>query len=360
MPYIGFDTVGGPRDRSERSKAARLAVPMAVLVFFVLVGAFGYWLIEGWSWQQAVYMTLIVISTVGMNVGAEVSYWGQMWTLFIVVGGIASGAVVLSLVVAMVVEGQVRGIFGRRQLDREIKKLSNHVIVCGYGRMGSLVSEELRQAGEDVVVVETDSERTAAAERAGLLYVLGDAHREETLSVAGLTRAGVLVVTLEDDAANVFVTLSAHQANPKLRIIARAHEAATEGMLLKAGASRVICPQLIGASRMADVVMRPAVVDFVEMAHRGIDLEMDQLQLGEGSELAGKTLRELELPRKIGAVVVAVRRGDGSAVYHPTPELKLAAGDTLVVVGRRGAASAVSKVQTEQVEGEGENATEKL
>ena len=118
-------------------------------------------------------------------------------------------------------------------------------------------------------------------------------------------------------------------------------------MLLKAGATRVVCPQLIGASRMADVVMRPAVVDFVEMAHRGIDLEMDQLKLSESSNLVGKTLRELQLPRKIGAVVVAVRRADGAAVYQPTPELKLSAGDTLVLVGRRGAATAVRQLQIE-------------
>ncbi len=342
----------GTRDRTERSLARHVAIPLAVLLALVFIGSGGYYLIEGYSWPESVYMTLIVISTVGMGLGREMSYWGQLWTMLLVIIGVASGAVVLSLIVAMIVEGQIRGMFGRRHLEREIEGLSGHVILCGYGRMGSLVAEELVAAGQKVVVVDTDPERTAEAERQRLLYVLGDANEERTLLAAGITRAEVLVATLRDDASNVFVTLSARQANPSLRIITRAQQASTEGMLLKAGATRVLCTQVIGATRLADLVMRPAVVDFVEMAHRGLDLEMDQLQLTETSSMVGQTLRELELPRRIGAVVVAVRRADGSAVYQPTPELKLNAGDTVVFVGRRGAGLEVHKLQTVPSDGQ--------
>jgi voltage-gated potassium channel len=320
---------------------------LGVLLVFIFVGAAGYTAIEGYGWQEAVYMTVIVISTVGMSQFEPLSHWGLLWTLFIVAGGIASGAVVLSILVAMVVEGQIRSIFGRRNLEKEIEALSGHVIICGFGRMGSMVAGELLQQGQNIVVIDRDQQRTEAADRAFLLYVLGDAHDEETLRSAGIQRAAVLVAALSDDAANVFITLSAKGSRPEIRIIARAQEASAEGMLRKAGADRVISPHVIGASRIADLVMRPAVVDFVEMAHRGIDLEMDQIELRDSSALAGKTLRELELPRRMGVVVVAVQRSDGSAVYHPTPDLTLESGDTMVLVGKRGAAIKLQGLQAQ-------------
>ncbi|MCK4602332.1 MAG: TrkA family potassium uptake protein, partial [Phycisphaerae bacterium] len=262
----------------------------------------------------------------------------------------AMGGVVLSLIASMVIEGQVRRVFGRRQLERKIGTLSGHVIVCGYGRMGEMVTGELIQAGRNVVVVDSAPERTAQAEQAKLLYVLGDAQDETVLTAAGIDEAEALIAALPNDPDNVFVTLSARQANPSLRIIARAQQASTQDKLLKAGATRVVCPQIIGASRLADIVLRPAVVDFFETAHLGPDLEMDELKLGARSGLLGKTLQELALPRTIGAHIMAVRRADGEAIYQPTPDLRLGVGDTLILVGKRGVAAAVRKL-TPQAEG---------
>lgn len=302
---------------------------------------------EQFGWLDSVYMTVITITTVGYGEVHALTPQTRAWTLAVIVSGVVTSTVVVSLIVAMVVEGQVRNIVGRRNVEKTIASIKDHVIVCGFGRMGRLVAEELVEGGREVVVVDVDPERANAAERMGLPAILGNALEEEVLESAGLQRAAVLVATLHDDADNVYVTLSGRQANNSIRIVARAQQSATAPMLQKAGATRVVCPQVIGATRMADVVMRPAVVDFVEMAHRGVELEMDQLELPAESWLVGKTLRELSLPSRVGGVVVAVLRASGEAVYHPTPELELQAGDTVVLVGKEGIASSVQQLEAE-------------
>jgi len=319
-----------------------------VLFALIIVATVGYRLADGkYGWLDCLYLAVVTISTLGMAEAQEMSSAARTWTIFVVCGGVLIGGVVLSLIVAMVVQGQLRGILGRRQLQHKIESLTGHVIICGFGRMGRLVATRLVEAGRQVVVIDNDSERTAAAGDAGLLYVHGDAQEEATLEAAGVTRAQMLIATLADDPQNVFVTLTARQANPQLRIVARAQEQSAQEKLMIAGATRVVSPQVLGASRMVDIVLRPAVVDFVEIASRGVDLELDQLQVGEGSRLVGKTLEQLELPRRTGAHVVAVRRAGGEAVYHLTPQLELQAGDTIILVGRRGAAAAVQKLQAQ-------------
>jgi len=332
--------------RRRRSPQLRIGLPLLFLLAFVVVAAIGYKFIDPqYSWIDSFYMTVITITTVGLREVHPLSALGQGWTIFVIIGGLTAGAVVLSMLGAMVVEGQIRRILGRRQLERKISSLSGHVIICGYGRMGKLVAAKLVAAGRDVVVVDSDPDCTGAAQEAGLLYILGDAQEESVLKVAGVARAEVLLATLPGDAANVFLTLSARQTNESLKIIARAQQAATQDMLLKAGATRVICPQDIGASRMVNVVLRPAVVDFVEMAHRGLELEMEQLEVVERSSLVGRTLQQLALPGRIGAHLVAVCRAGGEVIYQPTPALTLAAGDTIVLVGPKGVAAAVEKLQ---------------
>jgi voltage-gated potassium channel len=324
----------------------RIGAPLVALVIFIVISSTGYRLIEkSYSWLDAFYMTVITVTTVGFQEVHPLSEAGKLWTMLVVVSGLVTGAVAMSMVVGMVVEGQIRTIFGRRQLQRKIVALNGHVIIAGYGHMAAMVAAELATAGRDVVVIDSDPQRTSAAEAAGLLYVLGDAQEEAVLAAAGVARAATLVAMMPTDAENVFVTLTARQANRQMRIIARAQQTSTQDKLTAAGASRVVCPQTLGAMSMADIVLRPAVVDFVEMAHKGIELEMDQLVLTEQSNLCNKTLRELALPRRVGVQVVAVRRADGQAVYQPTPDLRLASGDTLVLIGKKGVAAAVQDMQ---------------
>ncbi|MCP4378968.1 MAG: potassium channel protein [bacterium] len=307
-----------------------------------MIATVGYYLLNPErSWLDALYMTVTSITTVGLREVYPVSDAGMTWTLIVITGGLVTGTVAMSMIVAMIVEGQVRTIFGRRQLQRKIASLSGHVILCGYGRLGGRVTDELVSAGKKVVIIDSSDAQTQAAESVGLLYVLGNAETDDVLKAAGVERADVIVTTLPTDAENVFVTLSAREINPNLRIIAAAREISTQDKLIKAGADRVVCAHTLGASRMAAVVLRPAVVDFVEMSGQGGEIAMDQIKLDSGSKLVGKSLKELELPHRVGVHICAIQRGSAEMLYQPAPDFVLAAGDILVLIGPSGAVSAV-------------------
>jgi len=335
----------GPEARY-RSPQRRAYVAAAIFAGFLVIASIGYRVAEGYGWLDAAYMTIITVGTVGYHVvgKVELSQVGKVWTIFVIAGGLTSGGVAMSLVVAAIVEGRVRRVLGRQHLERHIAALSDHVIVCGYGRMGSRVAASLGEAGETVVVLDKDPERTSQAEADGMLYVLGDAEEEAALTAAGIERAKIVVAALGTDADNVFLTLSARGLNTSVRVIARARDARTQDKLVKAGASRVVCPDIIGANRIVDVVVRPAMVDFVEMAHKGLELEMDSLTVAADCSMVGRTLRELSLPSRVGAMVAAVRRAAGQAVYNPGPDFTVAVGDTLVLIGRKGVASQIQQL----------------
>jgi len=332
----------------------RVLLPLLVLLAFLVLSSVGYWIIEArYTLLDAVYMTVITVGTVGYEeVGGGLSGAGRVWSIFVIVVGMVIVAVALGGVVAIVVEGRVRGIFGRRQLQRKISNVSGHVVVCGYGDMGRAVAAKLAAAGRRVVIVDLSPERTALAEEAKLLYVLGDAEEEETLQAAGIERAKALVSTLATDAENVFVTLSARQANRDLHIISRARDAASERKLRRAGANRVVCPQTIGASRMAQVVLRPAVVDFVEMTQTGEGIEVQQLELSEESALVGKRIHELALPGRAGIYIIAMQRAGERSVFQPGAEVRLAAGDRLILIGETGAAELAERIAAAGDEGD--------
>jgi voltage-gated potassium channel len=330
---------------SVRSVRRRLFWPLLTLVVLIIIASAGYCMIDPrYTWLDAVYMTIISITTAGHREVHELSPTGQVWNMFVIVAGLTVGAVVLSLVGGMIVEGKVRRIFGRRQLQRKIATLSEHVIVCGYGRTGAVVAGELTEAGHHVVVIDIDPDRTAIAEQAGLLYLRGNAEEEEVLLLAGIERAKILVAALRTDADNVFVTLSARQINPTLQIVARAEQEASRKKLLHAGASGVVCTQTVAARRISGMILRPAVIELMDMAREGLDLDVSQLDIDAESALAGHTLAELELPRRTGAHVVAIRKADGRAIYSPGPNTRLEATDAVILIGEPGSSDAVDAV----------------
>ena len=316
------------------------------VVAFIGVASVGYRMIEDeYTWLDAIYMTIISLSTVGYQEVGELTHDGRLWTLGVIVVGMVTAGVFLTLLVGAIIEGRFQRIFGRRQMERKIASLKDHIIVCGYGRMGAEVAGELAAAGQEVVVIDIDPERVTVGDKIGLLAIRGDAQDEEVLQAARLEKASVLVACLREDADNLFVTLSARQARPDIHIVARAEQEASQRKLLKAGANSAVCPQAIGARRVSNLILRPAIIELADMAQQGLNIEVNQLQVSDGSDLADKTLAQLELPRKLGAHVVAVRHTNGQAVYHPKPETKLAAGDTLILVGESGSSKAILEMQ---------------
>ena len=315
----------------------RLTFGVSLFVAVVAVGTVGFVLLEGRSVWDSLYMTLVTVSTLGMAEGVgPVTRLGQFWIMVLIVVGIAAAMVALTVIVSLIVEGQVRSILGRRKVSMKIASLSGHYIVCGYGRVGKSLCTDLAARKASLVVVDQDSGCTAAAEENGLLYVLGNASEETVLRDAGIERAAGLVAALPTDAENVFVTLVARELNPKLFIAARGETLQSERRLARAGANKTICPPLIGARRLANVLTRPGVVDFVDFATEGIDLEAEQYVLEGENKLIGQSLRQANLPRAVGVLVVALRHGGGATVFNPDPDTVLGQGDTLLVMGRMG------------------------
>lgn len=310
---------------------------MAVTV--VLVATLGYMLIEGWTFGEAFFEALMIISTVGLKESRPASTSGDIWTAFVTIFGIASIAVIFSLMTSVIVSGELRRALGRTTLLNRINQLSGHFIICGYGRMGQSVHKQLKAHGAKTVIIERDTDKTARLEEQGELFVLGDASEEEALQLAGVTRARGLVAALPEDSGNVFVTLTARGLRDNLNIVARAEQPSAEPKLLRAGANRVICPAVIGATRVANLMTRPSVADFIEVTARGVELELDEYVVDENSPHVNQTLQEANLRSKAEVMVVAIKRADGMTVFSPGAGEKILEGDTLIIIGQAGAAA---------------------
>ncbi|MBN2212106.1 MAG: potassium channel protein [Sedimentisphaerales bacterium] len=326
------------RDRQTFSDLRGLYVAMGILLFVVALGVAGFMFLEKTSFLDALYMTLVTISTLGMKADSleHIGEPGKVLVMVLIVVGIVAAMAALSSIVGFVVEGHMRSILGRRKVNMKIASLQNHIIVCGYGRMGSAVCASLQRRGTSLVVIDKSDENTLRAETNGLLYVLGDASEEAILRDAGIERAKGLVSVLPTDADNVFVTLVARNLNAKLLIAGRAERPQSEARLLQAGANKVICPHIIGASRLVNILTRPGVVDFLDFAFEGLELEAEQVQVKTEGKLSGKSLREANLPREVGILVIALKRADGSTLFNPPSDTILQAGDVMVVTGRAG------------------------
>jgi len=253
-----------------------IAALLALLAVFV-IGATGYYLIEAVSFPQAAYMTIITISTVGHREVWPLTAAGQVWTAAIIVFGILVVTLAFTSLQAMIVGGELRGVMGRRKLKDRIGQLSGHTIVCGYGRMGSLIAEDLHRRGKKIVVIDRDERRTTAVGEVGLAYVLGDASDDDVLQEARIDRAAALVTVLHGDAENVIVSLTARGMRTEMPIIARAENVDSEPKLRRAGATKVICPQAIGAARVVNLLARPAIAHLVDITMGDQDWEIEEV-----------------------------------------------------------------------------------
>jgi voltage-gated potassium channel len=246
------------------------------------------------------------------------------------------GIYALRSVIQPIIAGEIRKVLGRRKLEKEIKKLKDHYIICGFGRMGSYIGRELQAKGVPFIVIEKDERLQEKLEREKYRYLWGDATKdEEILMDAGIAKARGLLAVVGSDADNVYITLTARELNPNLLIIARSTDESSERKLIRAGANNVISPHQRGAARMVQAILRPAVVDFVEIAVHGesMELQLEELKVKPDSSLIGSSLKEAEIRRKLGVIIVAIKDSAGEMTFNPSPDARINEGDTLIALG---------------------------
>ena len=309
---------------------------MALLAGVVVAGTIGYVVIEGWSTWDAFYMAVITVTTVGYREVHDLSFAGQVWTVLLLFSGVGSALYVFTLLASIVVEGGLPRRLKLRRQARMLTTIKDHFIVCGYGRIGSIIASQLRQQNVPFVVIERDPVRLEAAMLDGLLAVQADASHEDVLKRVGIDRARGLIAAVGTDAENVYTVLSARVLRPDLFIIGRAEGDDATRKLLRAGANRVVSPYQIGAVQMAQTAIRPAVVDFMTFATSSDNLElaMEEIPVDPQSSLVEKSLLDANLRQRFGVIVVAIQREDRRMEFNPEPDTTIRTGDKLVVLGR--------------------------
>ncbi len=327
----------------------QLRFSLLILVLVIAIGTAGYTAIEGWSLLDSLYMTVITLSTVGFREVHDLSPIGKVFTIVIIIFGAGIIAYTIGSLVQFMLEGQLQEILGRKKVEKQIDKLKDHFIVCGYGRIGALISREFLARPLPFVVVEKDSALCDRLANDNILYVQGDATDDETLIAAGIRRAKGLITAVTSDTENVYITLTARGLNPDLFILARAGEEGSEKKLRRAGASKVISPYVIGATRMAQAVLRPSVVDFIEIATAGqnLELQLEEIRVAETSRLVANTLVSSGIRRDWGIIIVGIKKGDGQMLFNPAPTTVIEAGDLLITLGEQAAIQNLERIATQ-------------
>jgi voltage-gated potassium channel len=311
---------------------------LAIVLLAAVVGAgtIGFVLIEGWDVFDAFYMTITTVTTVGYGEIHPLSRAGRVFNSGVVILGVATVLYTFSFLMARLVEGDLQQRWTKRRRRRMLDDLDNHFIICGFGRIGQIVAREFMRQAIPFVVIERDIERMQAAIDMGYLAVEADASSEDVLRRLGIGRARGFIAAVSTDADNVFAILTARLLRPDLFIIARAETEDAKAKLVRAGADRVLSPYQIGGLQLAQTALRPAVVDFVQLATSSdnLDLNMEQVQIGEGAPLAGRSLIDAHLRQRFGVVVVGIQRAGGGMEFNPPPESVMRVGDYLVVLGQ--------------------------
>ena len=317
------------------NSARHLTISVVLAFLITVIGTVGYMMVEGWDFMDALYMTVITISTVGYSEVRQVDAAGRIFTIFIVVTGVGFSLYVAGAVVQFMVEGQIRKIMGRRRLDQKLKRLKNHYIICGYGRIGRVLVRNLRRKFSNVVIVDNNPDLVTNMEEDGVLYVEGDATEEATLIKAGIDNAKGLVSVLATDTDNVFLVLTARQLNPQLDIIARAGTDRSKDKLKAAGATTVESPYEMGALRMVQRILRPKVTSFLDFAlsTKRKDILMEELSVGRDSQLANLTLKDSGIRQRYNLIVIAIEKSTGEMLFNPSFEARIEVEDTLIAVG---------------------------
>jgi voltage-gated potassium channel len=310
-----------------------------VLVSATLIGMLGFRLVEGWPLFDAFYMALITLTTVGYGEVHPLSFHGRVFASFLMLVGVATVFVSFAILGDTLLRLELADYFGRRRRTRMLQHIAGHYIVCGAGRVGRSVVLELLRGGARVVLIDNDPERAKWGGALGIVILTADASKDETLRQARIDTAAGLVSAISSDAENVYVTLSAKVLNPSLHVAVRASDEQAEKKLQRAGATTVLTPYTYIGHRLAQSLLRPHVVSFLDVAsafgRTDLDLEIEQLPVAPGSFLSSKTLEEAHLGRTHGVIVLAVRRQSGTMQFNPQADVRLESGDVLIAMGER-------------------------
>jgi voltage-gated potassium channel len=309
-----------------------------MLFLVVSMGTAGYMILEKWNFLDSLYMTVITLTTVGFSEVNPVSDQGRILTMTILISGLGVVGYLVGTLTQIVVEGQLLRIMGRKKLERQIEKLKNHIIICGYGRVGRIICEEIyRSKPTPLVVIDNDSTVTAKIEEDGHLYLLGDATEEQCLLKAGIRSAKGLATALDSEADNVYITLTAKGLKPNLFIIARAGRIGSEKKLVQAGANHVVSPHQIGGYRMAQALLRPNVTEFIDFATHdpGTGMGMEEIPVRPQSKLADVALVDSGIRKELDLIIVAIKKADGTMLFNPASHTTIQIGDTLIALGQR-------------------------
>ena len=315
----------------------RFRIVLMILVLVISSGTLGYSIIEGWPLLESLYMTVITLSTVGFREVYPLSPTGKIFTMIVVIFGVGGAAYTASIVGKMIVEGEIRKVLGRRKMEKSLKGLKDHYIVCGYGRVGRRICKEFCIRKVPFVVVEKSPQIIEQIEKDGFLFVQGDSTEDSTLTNAGIEKAKGLVSAVANEADNVFIVLSARQLNPDLFITARADSDAGEKKLKRAGANKGVSPYKIGGIRMALTTLRPNLVDFMKVVtfDKETGLVIEEIEIKPNSPLTLGTLKDSPIRKEFGIMVVGIKKLGKDVFLNPSPETVIEAGDILIVIGEK-------------------------
>jgi len=328
-----------------QSSFRRILRGTIIFVLTLVIAVIGY-VLFGWTLLDSVYMVVITIFGVGYGeVNPLKTPSEKIFTMMVIIAGTTSAVYIVGGFVQMVAEGEIHKALDSHRLDKEIKSLKNHAIICGFGRMGQIMAQQLVKDRQSFVIIDRESDRVAKAEQMGYLATTGNATDENLLILAGIEKARVLATVLPDDAANVFITLTARGLNQNLIILARGELITTEKKLKLAGADRVVLPAIIGGMRMANLITRPTATDFLQSKNKRhyldellsqINVQIDELVITRSSDLANKSVGQIEVRGKGVFIIVAIRREDQTLIKDPDRNVILRPGDTVIVMGHQG------------------------
>ena len=320
-----------------RTPVERLRLGGIILAAIVITAVLGYRFLGGYDWTEAIWMVAVTITSVGYGERSTQPWYMQLFTVAVVLLGITAAGYTFGGFLQLLLAGELEDVMGHRLMKQQIDRLSGHTIICGFGRIGHTLADDMARHHQQFVIIEQNDESLTAARDAGYLCLHGDATEDEMLLAAGCHRAKALITGLPNDAANVFITLTARNLNRDLLIVARAGHGSSERKLRQAGADKVVLPSSIGAQLMSRMIMRPTTADLMELvAEQGnLNVQLDEMRVGQSCQLLGKSIRETNAHSEFRLLVLAIKQASGKMIFNPEADYKLELGDIIILMGKK-------------------------